>query len=78
MKEAPPKVLALAPEEAQTLLQRLQEGTATAEEREEMITILRSYREIMHFIKHADKSWDNHVLEIDHEWRKKKNLNKLK
>ncbi len=78
MKEVPPKVLALTPKEAQELLRKLQDGTATFEERQEVITILRSYREVMHFIEHADKSWDDHVLEIDHEWRKKRNPNKSK
>ena len=78
MKEVPPKVLALTRKEAQELLKKLQDGTATFQERQDVITILRSYREVLHFIEHADKTWDDHVLEIDHEWRKKKNLKELK
>jgi len=78
MNEIPPKVLALTPKEANELLRKLQDGTATVEERQDVIRILKSYQNIMHFIEHADESWDDHVLEVQHEWRKSKNPKKLK
>ena len=78
MKQLPPKVLALTEEEANKLLQRMQDGTATLEERQDLIAIMHSYRELLDFVENADESWDDHVLEISHGWRKKKNPKKLK
>ena len=78
MNETPPKVLGTKPKEARKLLKKLLDGTATDQERQDVIAILKNYREVLDFIEHADKSWDNHVLEVDYEWRKKKNPKKSK
>ena len=74
MKQIPPKVLAVSEKEINELLQRLQDGTATIEERQDAITVMHKYQELLTFIKKAGPEWDDHVLEIEHGWRKKGNL----